>query len=287
MPDEGYDGLSKVDISLDLSGYYVGNLTATENGTYSAATRDNLYGYDVVYVNVPEKEREFNNQEKTITENGTYYPDTGYDGLSKVTVNVESDVTPTGEISITSNGTYDVTTYASANVNIPTETPDTYISFKSVSTELSSLTSLPCTFTSNCVYLGEGAMRDSLLDTRTDLDLTSVSFPNLYEIKNYGMYNTFSNCTNLTSVSFPNLSCIAESSLSGTFAYTSLTSLSFPSLHSDTTTELCFQGMLYGVTGCTVHFPSNLESVLENGWIVMSGFGGTDTVVLFDLPATE
>lgn len=59
-------------------------------------------------------------QEKTVTDNGTYTADDGYDGLSKVTVNVPKGTTPTGTKDITSNGTHDVTNYASVNVNVPT-----------------------------------------------------------------------------------------------------------------------------------------------------------------------
>ena len=44
--------------------------------------------------------------------------------------------------------------------------------------------------------------------------------------------------------------------------------------------------MLSGVTGCTVHFPSNLESVIGSWSDVTDGFDGTNTTVLFDLPAT-
>ena len=44
--------------------------------------------------------------------------------------------------------------------------------------------------------------------------------------------------------------------------------------------------MLRGVTGCTVHFPSNLEAVIGSWSDVTNGFGGTNTTVLFDLPAT-
>ncbi len=61
---------------------------------------------------------------KSITQNGTYNASSdNADGYSSVTVNV-STVTPTGTISITSNGTYDVTNYASANVNVSGSTPN-------------------------------------------------------------------------------------------------------------------------------------------------------------------
>ena len=57
---------------------------------------------------------------KEITLNGTYTASNdSADGYSSVTVNVPSSgITPTGSINITTNGTHDVTNYASAVVNV-------------------------------------------------------------------------------------------------------------------------------------------------------------------------
>ena len=57
---------------------------------------------------------------KEITVNGTYTASNdSADGYSSVTVNVPSSgITPTGSINITTNGTHDVTNYASAVVNV-------------------------------------------------------------------------------------------------------------------------------------------------------------------------
>lgn len=120
--------------------------------------------------------------------------------------------------------------------------------------------------------------------------ITSVSFPKLIEIETNGLYATFGLCTSLTgSINFSSLTTIRDNGLGGTFSRcTGLTSISFPALKVGKCSNTSFNsGMLYGITGCAVHFPSNFQSVMSSWNNVTAGFGGTNTTVLFDLPSTE
>ena len=146
--------------------------------------------------------------------------------------------------------------------------------------------------------------------------LTSVDLSSLESVSgSYAFYFAFYNSTGLTSVDLGGLTTITAStafdsafdstgltsvdlssleSVSGSNAFyfaftnTSLSSLSFPSLTSNSFGSYTdqFHSMLNGVNNCTVHFPSNLQSVIGSWLDVTSGFGGTNTTVLFDLPAT-
>ena len=128
-----------------------------------------------------------------------------------------------------------------------------------------------------------------------DYKITSFSMPKLTEISNfqYGLSvsSTNKNKTVLTSVSFPSLSLL-KSSYSFRYAFQyrlALTDIYFPALTSSSFGSATnhFNSMLRYVVGCTVHFPSNLQSVIGSWSDVTSGFGGTSTTVLFDLPATS
>lgn len=109
---------------------------------------------------------------------------------------------------------------------------------------------------------------------------------------NSSMYYAFHGCTSLTSVTFTSLFGIYGNYC---MAYcfggcTSLTTLSFPALTSagiDSYGSNKFTGMLDGCSNVTVHFPSNLQSVIGSWSDVTNGFGGTNTTVLFDLTATQ
>lgn len=96
-----------------------GTATITANGSQTfSPTLGKVFSDFTVTTNVPTKL-----QEKSAIPSKTQQtisPDSGYDGLSSVTVNAipESYVIPTGTIDITANGTHDVSGKASASVNV-------------------------------------------------------------------------------------------------------------------------------------------------------------------------
>ena len=120
----------------------------------------------------------------------------------------------------------------------------------------------------------------------TNVDMSSVEDGN----KSYAFRSIFQNCRSLTTFTWSSLAELTgDAALQGAFnSCVALTSLYFPALKSTAfgTQTNQFNGMLYGVRGCTVHFPSNLQSVIGSWTSVTAGFSGTNTTVLFDLPAT-
>lgn len=129
---------------------------------------------------------------------------------------------------------------------------------------------------------------------RQCLALVSIKFDSLKEITALkALWQAFLNCTALaTNINFNSLEEISgsqalQSAFSGCTGLNNK-SLSFPALKSTSfgSNTNQFNYMIRYVTGCTVHFPSNLQSVIGSWSDVTSGFGGTNTTVLFDLPAT-
>lgn len=98
-PDEGFDGLSEVNINVECPTCpepTLKTLTALENGVYEPSDAD---GYNKVIVNVEHPAPIL--QTKTVTENGIVVPDEGYEGLDKVIVDVQSGSCECTEITLT------------------------------------------------------------------------------------------------------------------------------------------------------------------------------------------
>ena len=142
---------------------------------------------------------------------------------------------------------------------------------------------------SSLVYIYSYTFYYAFLDCTS---LTSVDLSGLVSLYTSGrqqFYGTFSGCTSLTSFVFNSLARLTRNTLSYSFQNcTSLTSVSFPALTTNSFGSYTnqFSSMLVGCSNVTVHFPSNLQSVIGSWTDIINGFGGTGTTVLYDLPAT-
>lgn len=108
-----------------------------------------------------------------------------------------------------------------------------------------------------------------------------------------GCAEMFNRCTNLATVNLSSLKTITGSSACS-FMFgdcTSLTSLSFPAITTTSfgTRTNQFREMCNSIPNITLHFPSNVQSVIEglDGYSTTAPFGAISGTVLFDLPATE
>lgn len=128
-PDAGYDGLSKVNVSVDLVVPTVQNsktVNITKNGstTVKPDTDYDVVEQVVVNTNIPLQEKQV---DVLLSEPTTVIlPDTGYTGITKLTVNhspVEANTAYTanenGSYTIHPSEGYDATTSVNLTVNVP------------------------------------------------------------------------------------------------------------------------------------------------------------------------
>lgn len=124
-PDASYDGLSKVTIyGVTMTSPVKETIDADAILSPGMSVKIQSNGKTLHSV----ESRPLYNQSKTVTPTKSVQnitPDTNYDGLSKVTVNAipAEYITPEGTLSITTNGTKDVTQYANVNVNVAAPEP--------------------------------------------------------------------------------------------------------------------------------------------------------------------
>lgn len=174
-----------------------------------------------------------------------------------------------------------------------------------VSADLSNLKSITdksaCAFLfSNCYYLesvnlsnlellggfeGYYAMFSNCTSLKS-IDLSSVKTISSFFNSACSM---FSGCTSLISVDLSGVEIIrGQNVCNGMFSgCTSLKSLSFQSLKTieGLGWQRAFNNIISGCSDVTMHFPSNMESTVQS-LRSYPNFGGTNTTLLFDLPAT-
>lgn len=121
-------------------------------------------------------------------------------------------------------------------------------------------------------------------------NLSTVDLSGLTTMVDQSCNYMFKGCTSLTSFTFSSLNNLQYANASLNYMFqncTSLTTLSFPALtatsfnNGNYTNQ--FNNMLSGCSDVTVHFPAVVQSIIGSWSSVTSGFGGTNTTVLFDL----
>ena len=174
--------------------------------------------------------------------------------------------TPTGTISITSNGTHDVTNYATADVNVPTTAPALYREFQldangvlqpnTTTTHIMDFTGVK----SISAYALINAYYDNTqISGAVDMsDLIQVSGEHACE-------NMFRGCTSLTSVDLSSLTAVG-SSYGCSSMFQGCTGLTNVDLSSLTTVSVsACENMFYGCTGLTSINLSSLKAVSGTG----------------------
>ena len=202
------------------------------------------------------------NQNKTITENGTYTADSGYNGLGTVTVNVPSTSSTKYGISIDSmfgdpdaNGKLLAPSVASPNFVLPSNIID--LGNNCLSERFANSSSIKtAVFQGVKNITGDNALYKCFSQSK----IQTVSFPELENVTgDEALYQLFYFCSFISSITFPKLKTIGDP-VGGTyesngrqFGYWystgSLTELSFPEL----TTIYCtgssyFYGTFYNCT---------------------------------------
>lgn len=294
-----YKGSQKISPILLAGEPTLTSKTITANGTYSASS-DNADGYSSVIVDVasiglprevtaqgvyrtPSESFTFSLPNNVITL-GDYALSYAFSGSGLTSADLSSLTTINGRRAL--EGAFEAC-YSLVSVDLGSLTSvngsyalsDAFANSVLASVDLSSLTTISGSYAFSGAFLMDSSR------------LTSIDLSSLTTISgNYVFRDAFNFCGNLTSVDLSSLTTINGSyTFYGAFdTCTSLTTLSFPALTSTSFGSYTnqFDEMLRSVMGCTVHFPSNLQSVIGSWSSVTNGFGGTNTTVLFDLPAT-
>lgn len=220
--DEGYDGLGTVTVERYITANK--NITPTTSMQHFTASRTSTDcdAWSSIVVDAVTSSVDSNIKSYNIKKDISILGVTGsYEG---------SGVTPTGTINITGNGTYDVTNYASANVNIPTEgvAAPSYVNFKSCPVNPLNLSWLR---TNNMSRF------DSMFDGCSSL--TTLDLSNFNTLNATTMYAMFQTCSKLTSLDLSNFNTSNVTAMDQMFQRCqALTSLDLSSFNTSKVTKM-------------------------------------------------
>ena len=226
----------------------------------------------------------------SVSENGTYYPDAGYDGFSEVSVNVYPNLGY--DYIFSSNGVYNPEEYgyegfAKIGVNVPSpqfvtdslsvSVNGTYTPGQGVDGFSQVVVSVPQSVTGftekdvtegniNIVNLNNSASFVASTAFSSNTQLQTVYLPNCVTVNNWA----FGNCTNLTSVSLPNCT-----TFSGSYQF-----------YNDKSLSQIYVPLLNGVPIAAFNNCSNLSSIdlPEATYIGSSAFYGCSSLSQINIP---
>lgn len=240
----------------------------TDELFYNQGTGEFLYGEPIVD-EVPETGL----QEKTVTPTKSVQEvvaDSGYEGLSKVTVEAIPDeyIVPSGELEITENGEYDVAECAKVNVNVPSGGGgDAWIE------------------NGGTTYTNDRVVKIGAYVFQGNTQLASVSFPNALSVGT----NAFNNCKVLATVYLPEVTSIGGSAFYQSpkvadFYAPKVTTLGNNVLRGNALTKVIFPELTslgtYGFTSCTKLEHADLGSVSSLGTYTFNGCTALTTLIL-------